>query len=249
MTQISMGQIRPELGFWLESPNPAVCEIAADLGYTIALLDAEHGVFDASSRANIVLLGRSLGLRVLFRAAAPDRLSIHQALDAGADGVVIPQLMGLAHAREITGLTKYPPLGRRGYGGGRTVHYLEIPDRFVEAENRRVQCYAMIETAEAIAEIDAIAGLPTVDGLFVGPHDLALARGRGPYLADGRDHDDFACIAAAAQSSGKPWAITLGSKLDREFCSSLGAEFLIITDDVTALRRGLAGIIEDALSD
>jgi len=107
----------------------------------------------------------------------------------------------------------------------------------------------MVETAAALEDVEAISQLSTLDGLLVGPYDLSLSCGRGEYLADGRGHDDVARIAAAARNAGKPWGMVVNSALDRAFARSQGAELLVITDDVTALREGLAGAFQKAIDE
>ena len=127
--------------------------------------------------------------------------------------------------------------------------YVATPDQFIEAENWRVRCYAMVETAAALKEVEAIAQLPALDGLLIGPYDLSLSCGRGEYLADGQGHEDFARIAAAARAAGKPWGMVVNSVIDRAFARSQGAELLVITDDVTALREGLASAFQKAIDE
>ena len=82
--------------------------------------------------------------------------------------------------------------------------------------------------------------LETVDGLFIGPNDLSLARGRGEYMADGRDHDDIRRIALAARAHGKPWAMPIVKQAGPGFRAQLDIAFMAITDDLTALRDGMA---------
>jgi 2-dehydro-3-deoxyglucarate aldolase/4-hydroxy-2-oxoheptanedioate aldolase len=185
-----------------------------------------------------VTICKALQLRVFTRVDSAERVPIQHALDFGSDGVILPQIRDLAHAAHATSFAKYPPLGSRGFGGGKTVRYLPAPEHFVAAENRRVSCWAMIETATALAEVEGIAALETVDGLFIGPNDLSLARGRGEYRADGRDHDDIARIAKAASAQKKPWAMPIASGVDRDFACDLGIAFMAITDERTALRDG-----------
>jgi 2-dehydro-3-deoxyglucarate aldolase len=239
MTLIRLSGQDPDFAFWLMSPNENACEIASMLGYGIAIIDMEHGSFDPGSAARSISMCKALGLRVFTRVDSAERVPIQHALDFGSDGVILPQIAGLAHARSVTSYAKYPPLGNRGFGGGKTVHYLPAPQHFVEAENQRVKCWAMIETVTALAEVGEIAALATVDGLFIGPNDLSLARGRGEYTADGRDHEDIARIAEAAALNGKPWAMPVASREDKDFAVQRGISFIAISDDLTALREGL----------
>jgi 2-dehydro-3-deoxyglucarate aldolase/4-hydroxy-2-oxoheptanedioate aldolase len=235
---IRMTGHQPDIGFWLMTPNEDACEIASILGYGTAIIDMEHGTFNPDSAARTVTICKALQLRVFTRVDSAERVPIQHALDFGSDGVILPQIKGLEHATHATSFAKYPPLGNRGFGGGKTVRYLPAPEHFVAAENRRVSCWAMIETAAALTEVEGIAALETVDGLFIGPNDLSLARGRGEYRADGRDHDDIARIAKAATVQKKPWAMPIASQVDRNFACGLGIAFMAITDERTALRDG-----------
>src|SRR5262249_36440382 len=101
----------PRLAFWLESTSLAACEIAASLGYDAVIFDIEHGVLPMEACDYLTLCCKRLGLTVYSRVAAADRVAIQHALDAGADGVVLPQITDLAHARAATAFAKYPPLG------------------------------------------------------------------------------------------------------------------------------------------
>jgi 2-keto-3-deoxy-L-rhamnonate aldolase RhmA len=239
MTVIRLTGHQPDIGFWLMTPNDDACEIASILGYGTAIIDMEHGSFNQASAARTITVCKALQLRVFTRVDSAERVPIQHALDFGSDGVILPQITDFDHARRATSFAKYPPLGGRGFGGGKTVRYLPAPQHFVEAENRRVACWAMIETATALADVEKIAVLETVDGLFIGPNDLSLARGRGEYKADGRDHDDIARIAQAATALRKPWAMPIASREDRDFACGLGIAFMAITDERTALRDGL----------
>jgi 2-dehydro-3-deoxyglucarate aldolase len=236
---IRMTGRQPDIAFWLMTPNEDACEIAAILGYGTAIIDMEHGTFDQASAARIITVCKSLQLRAVTRVDSAERVPIQHALDFGSDGVILPQIIDLDHAKRATSFAKYPPLGGRGFGGGKTVRYLPAPQHFVEAENRRVSCWAMVETATALEDVEKIAALETVDGLFIGPNDLSLARGRGEYKADGRDHEDIARIARAAAAQGKPWAMPIASREDRDFACGHDISFMAITDERTALRDGL----------
>ncbi|HET8728496.1 MAG TPA: aldolase/citrate lyase family protein [Alphaproteobacteria bacterium] len=249
MTTIRMKGHEPDLAFWLMTSNDAACEIATLLGFAAVIIDMEHGTFEVASAARVVAYSKACGLRVFTRVDEAKRVAIQHALDSGADGVILPQIRDAEHAREAASYAKFPPLGVRGYGGGRTVNYLPAPHHFVVAENSRTQCWAMIETVRALEEVETIAALETIDGLFIGPNDLSLARGRGEYRADGRDHDDIRRIAEAANRNGKPWAMPVASAVDRRFTRSLGISFMAVTDDLTALRNGLEHATQSSLED
>ncbi len=231
----------PEMAFWLERPNLAACEIAQLMGYKIVVLDMEHGAIGDEACDATVAMSCAMGLKCIVRVAAPTRLLIQQALDYGADGVMLPQLESLAHAREACAFAKFPPLGTRGVGYSRIMKYgayTNIDDGFFASENKRTLCYPMIETAGAFTDVAAIAGLDTVDGLFVGPSDLSMSRGRGSFKFSKADAEDFRTVAAAAKTNGKGFGLPAPGAGPFALAAEEGATFVTVCDDITALRLG-----------
>ena len=230
----------PALAFWLEYASLPACEIAAQAGYDAVIFDLEHGVIAQKDADQLALACKRLGLTVYSRVASAARVPVQHALDSGVDGVILPQIMDAAHAREATAYAKYPPLGTRGVGYSRTMKYGAVAPGFFESENRRCLCLAMVETAGALAEVEAIAALDTVDGLFVGPSDLSMSRGRGAFAATEDDLSDLALVAAAAAKAGKPWALPAPSRKVFEFAVRHAATLVTLCDDLTALGLGFA---------
>lgn len=241
---------QPELAFWLQRPNLAACEIARVLGYDAVILDMEHGAIGEEACDATVALCRAIGLRCIVRVAAAQRLLIQQALDYGADGVLLPQIEDIEHAREVCAYAKYPPLGTRGIGYSRTMKYgaATIDDDFFALENRRTACHPMIETAGALRDVEAIASLATVDGLFVGPSDLSMSRGRGSFRFTGDDQADFLAVASVAYNHGKAFGLPAPSPGVFAFAADQGASYVTVCDDITAIRAGLEKGLEVARS-
>ena len=230
---------KPTPAFWLEGDNLPGCEIGATLGFPTMVLDMEHGVISAKAADHLITLGRRVGLTVYSRVAAPERVPVQTALDAGAHGVILPQIRGLAHAREASAYAKYPPLGSRGMGFGRTMAYGGIEQSFPDDENRRTVCHPMIETPSALADVEAIAALDTVDGLFIGTSDLSLTRGRGLFKGTDEDAADVVRVANAAHAAGKVWAMPAPSPAWFELAVVNRADYVTIADDLSALSAGL----------
>lgn len=230
----------PAVGFWLESDNQKACEIARLAGFDLVLFDMEHGTLDLPALDRLLPFCQSIGLTATVRVAEPTRLPIQQALDLGADAIVLPQLRDLAHAEEAAGYAKFAPLGTRGVGYSRTQRYQGADDSFFRAENEQRHCYAMIETTGALADAPHIAALPCVDGLFMGPADLSMARGRGAFGASDADLADLRHIATAAQRHGKRWAVPATSQRMREAALALSPTFVTLADDLSALCIGFA---------
>ena len=106
----------PEWAFWLETANAACLEIAATLSFDAVVLDMEHGVIDQGAADELIARARLLHLKTYVRVAAPQRVPIQYALDSGADGVILPQIIDLAHAREACAYAKYPPRAPVAWG-------------------------------------------------------------------------------------------------------------------------------------
>ena len=244
MTAAGSSNVR--FGFWLESDSHKACEIARLAGYDFVVFDMEHGTVAESALDRLVPFCRAIGLEAHVRVGEAAQARIQHALDMGADAVILPQIRDVDHARRATAFGKYPPLGSRGMGYSRTQRYGAADDAFIAGENARTHCYAMIETPGALDDAAAIAALPCVDGLFVGPSDLSLTRGRGMFAAKAADLDDLKMIADAARRAGKPWGAAAADPTYRRAAVDNGASFLTIADDLSALVAGFASLMHDA---
>lgn len=230
--------------FWLETPNVPALEIAKAIGFDTAIMDMEHGQGMAPDGVDhLIALGSAMGLRMLVRVSEASRVPIQHVLDAGAAGVILPQVTSAAHAAQVVAYAKYPPLGTRGLGYGRTMYH-GTDDSFVEAENRRTHCFVMIETPGALEDVDRIAELSCVDGLFIGPADLSMTRGRGLPGQTDADFEDYKRIADSARAAEKPWAMPATNAEVALFAREQGAAFLVVADDLSALRAGFRASLE-----
>lgn len=236
--------MKTKSGFWLESDNQKACEIARTVGYEVVIFDMEHGILDERALDRLIPLSNGIGLETYVRVSEATQSRIQTALDIGAAGVILPQIRGLTHARTAAAYSKYPPLGARGLGYGRTQSYCTATDAYIATENSNRKCYVMIETGGAFAEVEEIAALDCVDGLFIGPADLSLARGRGAFAARSEDMEDMKRIAAAATARGKPWAAAAGNPRYLREALTLDPTFLTRADDLTALLTGFRQLIQ-----
>ena len=228
-----------KIAFWLETDSQHACEIAARTGYDIVILDMEHGVLWVHGVDRLVPFCKALGLVTYVRTAAPERSPIQQALDAGADGVILPQIQSAAHAAEVTAFAKFAPAGSRGMGFSRIMDYAGTPRTWPEKQNAATVCYAQVETVGALQEAAEIAALATVDGLFLGPSDLSMARGRGPNRWAKADVEDLNRVARAARKAGKLFATTEAeSAKSRKVGLDVSADFLPAGDNLSAPTAG-----------
>jgi 4-hydroxy-2-oxoheptanedioate aldolase len=235
----------PRWAAWLSAPNAAAAEIIRDLGYGSVVLDIEHGAFDLVDLERFIPFLRSIGLRVLAKVLAPERGPIQQALDFGADVVVIPHVENLAHAVAVCAYGKFPPRGDRSFAGGRTARYGGFDDQWVTAQDTRTGVYPMIEDDGALQDVDAILALDTVDGVFVGPSDLSLRRKRGAYSRTDADFADLRTVADAARRAGKPWVLPAWAQAEKEFALAHDADPVVLVADHAALVAGFGAALSE----
>lgn len=229
---------------WLSDPSFAAAEIARGIGYGAVVLDIEHGAFDLADLERFIPFAKAIGMEVLAKVLGPERGPVQQALDFGADTVVIPHVENLAHAREVTAFAKFPPLGDRSFAGGRTTAYGGVNDEWVAEQDAKTRCLPMVEDHGAIEELAAILALDTVDGVFVGPSDLSLRRERGAYTRNDGDFADLKKVADACAAAGKPWVLPAWSTAEKEFAVRHGADQLALIMQHGALAAGFAGPFE-----
>lgn len=231
------------IALWMSQPHYGYLEIARTCGIKSLVIELEHGTFDLATLDQFLAFTRAQGIPALTKIIAPNTESIQQALDFGAEGVIVPHLLGVDHTREVTKAAKYPLTGIRSYAGGRVFGYTRPASDAFEKENRRTKCYAMIETAESLADVEKIIALDTVDGLFPGPSDLALARGRGAYAFGDEDRIDLKRIARAAREAGKDWIMPAWTSAERSFALEEGASLLVVATQTMTLRAGIVATI------
>ncbi|HEX5404128.1 MAG TPA: aldolase/citrate lyase family protein [Pseudonocardiaceae bacterium] len=186
-------------GYWISSGNPAISERVATTGYDYVCIDLQHGLMDYAATLNSLIAVQAGGSVGVVRVPTHEPAWIGRALDAGAQTVIVPLVNNAAEAEAVVRATQYPPAGVRSFGPTRSS--LRIgPDPRDSDES--VGCIVMIETAEAIQNIEAICAVPGLSGVYVGPADLALALGAqtpgaGPDLPAFAQTLDRVCKAAA----------------------------------------------------
>ena len=165
------------LGTWLTLLDPAVPELIAGAGFDLVIVDGEHGPAATADLARTLIATRASGVPLLFRVGANEPVRIMHALDAGASGVVVPQIRTVADAERAVAWCRYPPDGLRGIAPRRASGYGRGTAAYMAGANATVTCCIQIETREALADLDAILAVPGVDTILIGPNDLAAALG------------------------------------------------------------------------
>ncbi len=162
---------------WLGLGAPLAIEIAADAGWRAVLVDQQHGTGGHAELAACLTAARAAGVPALVRVAALDAGLIGRALDAGAQGVMVPMIDTAEDARQLVAAVKYPPHGARSFGPYRA-RYLVEGDYMPGANAWSIAC-AQIETRLAVESIDTICAVEGLDMICLGPNDLAISLSSG----------------------------------------------------------------------
>ncbi len=166
--------------FVVELRTPAVARFLEQAQYDFMLIDTEHGYWNPLDIAQHIDAGKRWGVCPLVRVSGPDRGEIMRALDAGAEGVMVPMAKTLADVEKAVEYSKYPPLGQRGAHFARPhTHFAPPSDlgAYMQQVNEAMLTIVQIETLEAVEQVDEIAAMPGVDVLYLGPGDLSIALG------------------------------------------------------------------------
>jgi 4-hydroxy-2-oxoheptanedioate aldolase len=231
----------PSFGAWLSLGDPLSAELMGTAGYDWLILDMQHGAL-SWDRLLACMQALDLGRAPAFvRTPWNDQAQIMRAMDLGAYGVVVPMVSTAEQARLAAEAVHYPPEGVRSYGLVRSA-YLEPG-----APAPKPLCMVMIETAEALENLDAIAATPGVGGLFVGPADLALGLGLSRTVESPQPVLD-ACaqvVEACTRHDLIPGCSGRGPAHIQQMLER-GMRFLTLGGDSGHIRRGAAADVEQA---
>src|ERR1700761_2227018 len=165
------------LGVSVTVPDPFVTEVVGGAGFDFVLIDAEHSPIAIDQLQMMLIALRSSQSTVLVRPAANDPTLVKQILDLGAEGLVVPEVDDAASCAVAVAAARYPPAGRRGFGPRRAARLEGGRPAYLARADEEVAVLVMVESADAVAGIDALLQTPGLDGIMVGPADLAVSMG------------------------------------------------------------------------
>jgi 4-hydroxy-2-oxoheptanedioate aldolase len=206
---------RTAFGLWMTVPGSIGAEILAGAGVDYVCVDQQHGVIDYDSMVPMLQAIRAEGTTPITRVLSHDPFLIMKALDTGAWGVIVPMVDDADEAARAVAACRYPPQGIRSYGPVRASAVIDSKDPKVLAEE--ALCLVMVETRKGFENVEEIATTPGLDGIYIGPSDLALSLGLPPTLDIREDAHEEAVrriretchrngIAAGIQCASGEWA-------------------------------------------
>lgn len=228
----------PSFGTWIASSSLVGLDALRDAGFDWFMIDTEHAPVNPESLAAMVAVLGEGGPTPLVRVGNIDQYLIKQALDAGAHGMLVPLVNTEAQARAVVAFAKYPPLGVRGAAAAAASRYGRELATYLRTANAETFVGVQIETKEALDNVDAIASVPGVDLLFVGPTDLTLSLG----LLDDRKHprvrEAMQRVVTSANAHGKVPGTLVIDLEEKRRAVELGFRFISLASDVRLLLEG-----------
>jgi len=227
------------LGVWVTLSSPLNVEWLVGDGLDYLCFDLQHGLGGFDSLAAQIAVCSSTGATPLVRTPGNEPFQIGKALDLGALGVIVPMVSSPEEAAAAVAACRYPPTGVRSYGPTRLE--LVIGSADPNRLEREALCFVMVENSDGLDCVEAIAATPGLDGIYVGPSDLAISMGLGPQEFGHPDHVAAterireACMAAGIAAG----VHTHSGALARERVAQ-GFTFVTVATDATVLRQGVA---------
>jgi 4-hydroxy-2-oxoheptanedioate aldolase len=230
-----LGKGGQALNGWIAVPNSFQAETYAAQGFDSVTLDMQHGAVDINDIVSLLQAVQLAGPTAMVRVPWNDPGSIMRVLDAGAYGVICPMINTKAEAEAFVQSGRYPPLGGRSNGPFRASQFAGAD--YQKEANSEILLFAMIETREALKNLDAILSVPGLDGTYIGPTDLSLSMGK-PATLDPTDPEVLAAMAEIlkkTKAAGKIAGVhTDGAKTTIKRFKE-GFHFSTLLNDVRAL--------------
>lgn len=239
----ALSERRLQLGLWLGLGTVATADVCAGAGFDWLLIDGEHAPFDIPTIADQLRAIASSPSQAVVRMPVGETWIAKQLLDIGAQSLLVPMVETAEQAEALVKATRYPPHGVRGVGAAlaRASNYNRIGD-YLTTANDQICLLLQVETTRGLANIEAIAAVEGVDGIFIGPSDLAADMGHlgNPGHADVQEAV-VSGLKRIIQTGRAAGILTPDERLAKTYIE-LGATFVAVGTDVTLLSRATSDL-------
>ena len=233
-----------QIGLWSHLCSPISIEILADCGYDWLLLDMEHSPNDLSEIMAQLQAMKGGSATPIVRPPWNDMVTFKRLLDIGVQNLLVPYIQNAEEARNAVSYTRYPPQGVRGYAGApRASNYGRVKD-YAHLNANELCLLLQVETLQGLENLEAIANVDGVDGVFIGPGDLSAALG---HLGNPKHPEVLKVIddaIARIKACGKaPGILTGDESLAKHYVAqgclfvAVGADQNVLRDSATALAQ------------
>ena len=238
-----LAQGKQPLGTFVGTASPAVVECLGCAGLDFVILDNEHSPVEAETTAAMVRAAELRNVTPLARVREISRPAILKLLDVGVQGLIVPDVRSTEDVRRVVDYAKYAPVGRRGFcpsrkDGWGTDPQCGVLDTMAHF-NQETLVIPQCETVEALSDIETIAAMDGVDGIFIGPFDLSISMGMPGDFENPQFRAALARILSACRAAGKPCLIFAGDGAGAAVRFAQGYDAVAMGLDATLLIAGV----------
>lgn len=240
---------QPAIGTFCHLASPTAVECLSLTGLDYLVLDTEHAPYTEDAVANLIRAMQLHGTAAFVRTRDSSRAAILHHLDAGANGLIIPDVHTVEQVQKLVEYAKFYPTGRRGFAFVRSCDYgqsalLEHTEDYFSTVNRQALLIPQCETADALAQIEEIAAINGVDGIFIGPYDLSIDLGIPAQMTAPLLQDAIITVLNACKKQNKLALIYANDReaADRYFAQ--GFDAVAIGTDTNILIQAYKTILE-----
>ena len=234
-------------GCWLKVPSSVTAEIAALSGFDYVCIDMQHGFSDRNDLIPMLQAVQPHSPRAIVRVPSNEPSVIGWALDAGATGVIVPLVNSAEEAEKAVRACLYPSRGNRSMGPTRAERV--FGEEYVQGVGDSIQCLPMIETLDALNNLESILSVDGVDSIYVGPSDLSVNLGLPKGNNDGNPKFDEALekILSSCEKHGVVPGIHANSSL-ADIRQQQGFRILTVVEDDGAMSTGFREVFNQVKS-
>jgi 2-dehydro-3-deoxyglucarate aldolase/4-hydroxy-2-oxoheptanedioate aldolase len=226
------------IGAWVQIASPFTAEILSSAGFDWLMLDMEHGPGDILTLVSQVHAMKGTDSVPLVRTPWNDFVAIKRILDAGSQGVLVPYVNTKAEAEQAVKACKYPLEGIRGVAGSpRAPGYGQNLGKYLQRANDEIFIMTAVETPEAVANLDDILQVEGLDGIFIGPMDLASSMGHFGDPSQPDVQDAIHTIEGKVLTAGKVLSTTTGTWDGAKTLFERGYQMLMLMADGVSLTK------------
>jgi 2-keto-3-deoxy-L-rhamnonate aldolase RhmA len=233
-----LGSKSPCYGTWISSASPVNLDALKGEGFEWFMIDTEHSPVNPETVAAMIASLGEDGPTPLVRVGDVNQYLIKQALDAGAQGVLVPLVSTEAQARSAVSFAKYPPDGVRGAAAAAASRYGVELATYLRSANHETLVGIQIETRDALDNLELLAEVKGVDILFVGPQDLTLSLGLLDDRRNPRVRDAMRCVVEACERHGRIPGTLVVDPEEKRAAVELGFRFISLASDIRFLLDG-----------
>lgn len=232
-----------QVGCWMSLGSHTAAEICASAGFDWVLIDMEHAPNDIPQVLHLLQAAAAYPCSIMVRTYWNDTVLIKRLLDLGVQSLLMPNVQTVAEARRAVEAIRYPPRGVRGVSANsRSNRFGRIKDYFKEADDE-LCLMVQIETRQGLENLETIAAVDGIDGLFIGPQDLAADLGHLGNPGHEQARKAMGDTLRRIDKSGKVPGILAFVEADAKHWISEGARFVAVTGDSFLLARSTESVV------